>query len=644
MAAAVTLALVVATALLAWLLPVTFDRWRRYLDRLLHAPIGFGAWTAALAAATFAGQAAVGALVGLPEPQLHDEFSYLLAADTFARGRLTNPTHPLWWHFETFHVLLQPTYASKYPPAQGLVLALGERLGHPIVGVWLSGALFVAAAAWMLAGWLRPPWARLGALLAAGSLVVASPWSHGYSRGFVAAAGGALLFGAAARLRAPSWRGRHTPRSFVSLAVTPLPTDRANAASGGDSADARTLRRRVGADAAARTGIAVRRSQPRTRDGIALAAGLLVLATSRPWEGLVASIVALVPVLLDTLRNRDHRRRLVRRALPATALLLAAGFAWIGWYQWRVTGSPWTMPYRLYDQRYASVPLFLWQQPRAVEPSPHPVIARFFRDFEGAEWRRQHTLRGWLAAAGEKSWRLLSFYFGGALTVALAGLPWAFRWPGPRWAGAGVLALLASQLVVLPSRVHYVAPGACLAIYLVVEGWRHLRVWRRAHPSPSSRQLGARLAATVPLVVLLALTVRAWELRADPDEWYLQRAALQRRLLAMPDRQLVIVRYGAGHDPRAEWVYDDADLFGTRVLWARAMSPAEDCRLLAFERERRAWLLEVVEDASPPRLLPYPRAACTGGSTADSPTAAPNATRLSTTRQGSVSSRRSASG
>lgn len=157
---------------------------------------------------TILGCVAVAGLIHEPVPRIQDEFSYLLMSETLASGHLSNSTPPLPEFFDTFHVLMHPVYASKYFPAQGLFLAIGEKLtGHPAVGVWLSSALACAATCWMLQAWIGPVWGLLGGLIMTIQIGVFSYWSQSYWGGMVAALGGALFFGAVRRLwEQLSWR------------------------------------------------------------------------------------------------------------------------------------------------------------------------------------------------------------------------------------------------------------------------------------------------------------------------------------------------------------------------------------------------------------------------------------------------------
>lgn len=75
-------------------------------------------------------------------PAYHDEYSYLLQAETYLDGRLSYPVHPT--HPELFaqmHVVNENRFASRYFPATGVVIAPFLAFGQPYWGHWLCGAL-----------------------------------------------------------------------------------------------------------------------------------------------------------------------------------------------------------------------------------------------------------------------------------------------------------------------------------------------------------------------------------------------------------------------------------------------------------------------------------------------------------------------
>jgi hypothetical protein len=515
----------------------------------------------------------------IPQPEVHDEFSYLLAADTFANGRLTNPSHPLWEHFETLHVLQEPTYMSMFYPAQGLALAAGQVLmGHPFWGVWLSVGVMCSAICWMLQGWLPAGWALLGGFLAVFRIALFSYWGgnehalrfsywdNSYWGGAVAAIGGALVLGAFPRLR----------------------------------------------------------RCPRVREALLLGLGLAILANSRPFEGLFLGLgVAALAVFWMRGENRPPLRTMVRRvALPVFAVL-ALTLSAMGYYYWRVTGSPLRSPYMAVTETYDPIPYFPWEAMKAIPQYHNQVMKDYYLgwQYSGYSFSRQRPV----LLAFQKLLTMVTFFFGPLLGLpifALLAVKQRKFFSGSAKPGKVRLLLIFCGFTMVGMALpfwfnpHYAAPLTGAFFALTMLAMRHLWFWQwRGRPVGRQLVRAVPVAAVVLMVLQTSLQCSQWGTASPPEvDFVRERVGILAKLNRYPDQQLVVVHYALQHDPLSEWVYNRADIDAAKVVWTRDMGPSSNQELIRYFKDRRVWLLRA--DENPPQLLPYVGTEGTGAASA----------------------------
>jgi hypothetical protein len=536
-----SLAISAGFTLLVALLALLFSRHWQGLFLALETVLSHFARRKGLASvvvfvAVIALRLAVLPLLHVPIPGIHDEFSYLLLGDTLAHGRLANPTHPLWVSFETFHVNWQPTYASMYPPAQGVALAVGQILGDPWIGVLLSDAAMCAVMVWMLQGWLPARWAFLGGALVALKFGVASYWMNSYWGGAVAATGGALVLGALPRIK----------------------------------------------------------KRPAVRYALAAGVGIAILANSRPYEGALFCAPS-ATWLLWWLGSESKLRvplvtRLGKVAIPL-CLMLAVTAGAMGYYNWRVTGNPLLLPHVLNTRTYHTAPLFLWERSKA----PMHYRNAQFEDFYNG-WERNNYEGDWAGVARvswEKLFRCGVTYFWPGLLLALPALPFALRDGKMRLPLVSVILALLGVGVVIWSNAHYAAPMTCAIYLLIVQTMRHLRTMRIG-----ARPVGLALSRAIVLLLILDTGINVGRRVCDtliwPCEGDVSRQAIADKLAATPGKHLVVVRYDPGpdiHNIHDEWVFNGAEIDSAKVLWARELGAEQTAKLFLYFRDRTIWLV-----------------------------------------------------
>ncbi len=541
---------------------------------LAFAEISVKTWviTLTFAVAGFALPALYGYIFGFPVAHVQDELSYTVAADTYANGRITNPTPAHFEHFETSHVIMEPSYISKYPPLQGIFMAVGQIVfGHQIFGVWLSCALFAAALFWMLSVWTTREWAILGTIAMIALLGINSYWAQSFWGGMIAAAGGALFFGGFRQI-------------FRKLSVGST---------------------------------------------VLMTLGGVMLVNSRPFEGTLTMILSLFVLLVWVFRDKENAfsKKLTQLILPG---LIVGGIALSAmFYQYyRVTGNPFKMPYSVHHEQYYPTPLFSFQE---FNPNANKGNARIRYIYD--IYTMPPILGSMLEAGLPDSTVLRSvygfFYLNGATPFFLfspllilfffISVPLALK--DDKWfyllAATILFTFVCMAFGVWWDQHHYAAPlTSCFFVFLT-------QGFRKFYESGKDSQKRLILA-TFFILIAGSFVYQDFYSYKQPrmvKDFSTSRALLENSLadntkinIEIPyratffkdelekiveknsDRYIAIVSYEAKYDFHDEIVFNKGDIENAKLIWAHDLGPEKNKSLLEHYTNRKVLRVKLAAD------------------------------------------------
>jgi hypothetical protein len=342
----------------------------------------------------------------------------------------------------------------------------------------------------------------------------------------------------------------------------------------------------------------------RVGDAIWLGLGIAILANSRPYEGFLFCLpigIWFLWWLIGKTGSKDPAGARFARVVAPLGIVLVFTAAWMGYYNWRLTGNPMLMPHVLNTRTYHTSPLFLWER---AQPAMHYRNQQFEDFYNG--WERENYHRNFedaVRVSWEKIFRLGVNYFWPGLLFAIPAIPFALRDRKMRFPLITLAIGIVGVFVVIWSAAHYAAPITCAMYLLIVQCIRHLRAmhWR-------GQPVGKALSRAIILCLVLDAGIDVARGVCDPLFWPCEgdpsRAAIAEKLEHTPGKHLIVVRYSDDeHNIHDDWIYNGAEIDNAKVLWARELDAEQNAKLLAYFKDRKTWL--VTPDIDNTYLAPY---------------------------------------